>query len=305
MGKTIGVIMAVYNGRKYLYEQINSIIDQTLKVNEITIIDDFSIENSDDIIYSFQNTVECNIRYIKHTENKGYSQTFFEAMMLTQTDYIFFSDQDDIWEKDKVETFIREMKKNNNITCLSCYNTLIDSYGNFLYKEKIPLKYLTRIDIESLIKQKTLRPGMTLAITKQLKDIMCNIDLNKYESHDRLIEYVSALGGGFYTLSEYLNRYRIHDNNTSGVNLSLLKLRDDINGRIDQIKKEVRYLNLIMPLNEKNIEFIKKYKHYYLQRLDLLESKSVFRYIWKSIGILYGYSNKRIWFGDILSIIRG
>lgn len=303
MKSTISVVMAVYNGQKYIEEQINSILTQSSMADELIIIDDCSSEKCTKIIEKASNKADCKINYIEHLENKGYAQTFFEALKMASGEYIFFSDQDDIWDKNKIRICVDEMNAHPEITCLSSCNIIINHLGEEIKKEKKPKQKLLKVTCEDLIKQISLRPGMTLAIRKSLKEKVILLDTTKYEAHDRFIEYISSLDDGFYVLGQYLNRYRIHNSNTSGMNLSYFKLRSNKKGRIDQIDKELRYLNEIVVIEKKNEEIINKYIKYFLLRRRLLEDGKLFKYIANSTRCIYGYSSIKVWLGDIMSII--
>lgn len=305
MKPKISVAMAVYNGRKYLREQIDSILSQTVPVDEIIIIDDHSPETARDIIEQYQQTAACEILFQEHEENKGYAQTFFDALSLTTGDYIFFTDQDDIWLDKKVENCLEEMEKHPEICCLSACNIMIDSAGKEFGREKLPQNRLTQINVNDLLKQKALRPGMTLAIRKILKESADQSDTTAYEAHDRFIEYLAAIKDGFFLLAEYQNKYRIHDQNTSGMNRSHFRLRSGKQGRIDQIDKEIRYLKLIRPIEECNQVMIDRLIRHYDTRKNLLKRGSILKYITCSAKIAYGYSTYKIWFGDLISMLRG
>lgn len=300
----ISVIMAVYNGNKYIKEQLESIMEQSKKVNEIVIIDDCSTKKCCDIITEVLSNSDCRVKYIEHSVNRGYAQTFFEALNISEGDYIFFADQDDIWIKNKVMVCMDVMMKHPEITCLSSLNIIIDGMGNIIRKEKKVNKYLFKPSCEELINRKYIRPGMSIVITRKLKNQIDLMDTSKYEMHDRLIEYIAALHDGFYILGEYLTDYRIHDSNTSGINLSHFSLRSNKQARIDQIDKEVRYLDQIFSYAKENEEIINGCKEHFAMRRKLLEEGNMFKYIIYSLKYAKSYIKLSIWGGDVLSIIK-
>ncbi len=300
----ISVVMAVYNGSKYIREQLESIMVQSKKVDEIVIIDDCSAKKCSDIITEVLSNRDCRVKYIEHTINRGYAQTFFEALRISEGDYIFFADQDDIWIKEKVMICVDIMMKYPEITCLSSLNVLIDGAGNVIRKENNVNRRLFKPSCEELISRKYLRPGMSIVITRELKKKIDLLDISQYEMHDRLIEYISAINGGFYILGEYLTNYRIHDSNTSGMNLSHFSLRSDKQARIDQIDKEVRYLDQISSYTNKNEEIINRCKEHFAIRRKLLEKGNIFKYVIYSLKCIKGYTKLSIWGGDIISIIK-
>lgn len=307
MEVSISVIMALYNARRYLSEQLNSITNQTLAVDEIIIIDDCSDDKCDDIISDFCEKNMLKIKYYKHADNRGYAQTFFEALHIANGNYIFLSDQDDIWHSNKVELMVNVMKNNEKILCLSARNIIIDGSGNVIRNEKTLKTYVSEVEMKSLISGECLRPGMSIVLNRKLKNKIEKCDFSLFSMHDRLIEFIACINDGFYLLNEYLTDYRIHENNTSGMNLSYTRLRTDRNGRIKQIDKEKDYLKYLCEcgvyINPETKNIIKKYNRYYKQRKRLL-NKGILRYFAGSLLILYGYNTPKIWLGDILSMAQ-
>ena len=103
MRKPVSICMALYNGAKFVEEQIDSILPQLDHPNdEIIIVDDFSKDNSVELISNYK---DPRIKLIKNKSNIGYIKTFEKAINLSKNDIIFLSDQDDIWENNKVEAF--------------------------------------------------------------------------------------------------------------------------------------------------------------------------------------------------------
>ena len=305
MGVGISVAMASYNGRKYIREQLESIMRQSIKVDQLVIIDDASPEKSEDIIRSCIEGHDCELVYRVHEENRGYAQTFLEALSLTTGEYVFLADQDDIWEEDKVKISIQTMRENPSILCLSSCNTLIDGEGKEIRQEKTKGAKLQKISAEELILQKKLRPGMSLVLRDTVVRRLAALDTSDYRQHDRLVEYLAVMEDGFYLLNEYLNRYRIHGENTSGLNLSHFTPRTGREGRLQQIDKELDYLKLIRPYDPRYEALIDKSSRFFAVRRSLLERKKVIPFVFKSLSVLYGYRGIRVWLGDMRSIIKG
>ena len=85
----ISVAMTSYNGEKYIEEQIESILNQTVKIDEIIIVDDGSIDGTIDLIKKYDVTL------VQNEKNIGYKENFKKAMSLCHGDIIFLCDQDD------------------------------------------------------------------------------------------------------------------------------------------------------------------------------------------------------------------
>lgn len=128
----ISVCMATYNGEKYIKEQLDSIISQLDSDDELLISDDGSTDNTISIIQSYN---DSRIHILNHVPNSSYSghekvsSNFENALKNAHGDYIFLSDQDDIWCKDKVKKCVNEMQSSLFVV----HNMkIIDENGNMV-----------------------------------------------------------------------------------------------------------------------------------------------------------------------------
>lgn len=99
----ISVCIATYNGDKYIEEQILSILNQLSDEDEIIISDDGSKDKTLKVIDRLN---DGRIKVFKNNERHGVVPNFENALKHASGEYIFFSDQDDIWTKDKVKICI-------------------------------------------------------------------------------------------------------------------------------------------------------------------------------------------------------
>ena len=104
----ISVCMASYNGEKYIKQQIDSILKQLSDEDELVISDDGSTDNTLSVIQSIH---DKRIKLIHNQGEHGYSRNFENALKNSKGDYIFLSDQDDVWKDNKVETILPLLKK--------------------------------------------------------------------------------------------------------------------------------------------------------------------------------------------------
>jgi glycosyltransferase involved in cell wall biosynthesis len=109
--------MSTYNGEKYIELQLKSLLWQTMMIDEVIIIDDASTDNTLNIIKNFvdRNRLNNSWKLIRNIENKGWRVNFIEGIQYVNGDILFFSDQDDIWFKNKVEMTYNCFKKNPQI----------------------------------------------------------------------------------------------------------------------------------------------------------------------------------------------
>ena len=103
----VTVLMPVYNGEKYIYESILSIINQTFDDFEFLIIDDCSKDNSINIIKSFH---DKRLRLEKNKKNIGQTLTLNKGLELARGKFIARIDQDDISANNRLECQIKFLK---------------------------------------------------------------------------------------------------------------------------------------------------------------------------------------------------
>jgi glycosyltransferase involved in cell wall biosynthesis len=106
--KRISVCIATYNGEKYVYSQLQSILEQLNDNDEVIVSDDNSEDRTVEIIRSFN---DGRINIYKNLSEKGYTSNFENALKYARGKFIFLSDQDDIWQKRKVERCLYFLQK--------------------------------------------------------------------------------------------------------------------------------------------------------------------------------------------------
>ena len=107
----ISICMATYNGQEYLKKQIDSIFAQSNQDWQLLIRDDGSCDNTISIIEDYMARFPDKIKLITGKEcHLGASLNFGQLLEYTDTQYIMFSDQDDIWLPNKIELTLNVMK---------------------------------------------------------------------------------------------------------------------------------------------------------------------------------------------------
>ena len=110
------IILATYNGHKYLLQQLNSILNQEFYSWELIIIDDFSSDDSFLIANNFKKqNKEKDIKLIRNTKNLGPNLTFINNLYKSSGEWIVFCDQDDIWFENKLKMLHKKIKESPNV----------------------------------------------------------------------------------------------------------------------------------------------------------------------------------------------
>lgn len=116
----ISVAMATCNGARFITEQLDSIRGQSLPVDQVILRDDGSEDQTVEIVREYLETygLAPAWRITQNAKRLGYGENFRTAVEETDGDYVFFCDQDDIWEPDRVELMIRQMENHKGILVL-------------------------------------------------------------------------------------------------------------------------------------------------------------------------------------------
>lgn len=204
----LSVCLATYNGERYIKKQIESILSQLGTDDEIVISDDKSSDSTLRIIESFHD------RRIKIYEGpaKGHPRYNFEnALNKCFGDYVFLCDQDDEWEPNKVNVFLRYLK-NNDLVTSDC--TVVDGNGILLLPSFQSLKRKNQYGFwNNLINNHYL--GCCMAFRRDLLDVVLPFP-EKIAQHDIWIGLCAdAFKFKIKFVPDKLMKYRRYDNNFS------------------------------------------------------------------------------------------
>ena len=210
----ISVCMATHNGEKYIREQIDSILKQLGKSDELVISDDGSMDSTIEIIKSY-NDSRIKVYSLKSPTGllgHEYATLNFEnALKNAKGDYIFLSDQDDLWTDDKVEVCMKYLQTYDYVVSdayVTDGNLNVISVTRFLKEEKIHFnKYLAVVF-------STPYQGSCAAFRRSVLDKAMPFP-NGIQSHDRWIGNVAAFYFKYKIVPERLIYYRRHEGVTS------------------------------------------------------------------------------------------
>jgi glycosyltransferase involved in cell wall biosynthesis len=221
---SISVCLASYNGEKFIELQLDSIIKQLGKEDEVIIVDDCSSDNTLSIIKSIN---DKRIKIFLNKKNKGHVFSFGRALGLATKDIIFMSDQDDVWIDNRV-VLMRNKLQNSSAMLVSSNSNFVDSKGGEIdfnidgVDSKFSDKNLS--NIIDIFKGKENYYGCAMALKKELKELILPIP-DYVESHDLWIAMgANIIKSNLHCDEVTLNR-RIHGANASIVKRKLyLKL---------------------------------------------------------------------------------
>lgn len=208
----VSVCLATYNGDKYIYEQAKSILAQLSDDDELIIVDDCS---TDDTVLKIKAINDKKIHLYVNKTNLGVNATFERAIKLAKNDYIFLSDQDDIWIEDRVHTMVSKLCIDksalitSNLTWIDDENAPVDIKIDGVSSQKSNSYFKNILDI---FYGKTNYYGCAMMFRKELRQLIC--PMPKYvESHDLWIAFAGNLLKSNTHIDDVMLLKRIHDNN--------------------------------------------------------------------------------------------
>lgn len=113
---TVSIVMATYNGERFIREQIDSIVNQSYPIHELIIQDDGSTDNTIDILRQYELQYPF-VHIYENKQNLGYKENFRTAALRASGDFIGLADQDDIWFTNKIEEQVKAI--GNHDVCYS------------------------------------------------------------------------------------------------------------------------------------------------------------------------------------------
>lgn len=211
------ILLATYNGEKFIKEQLNSIFSQTYKYFDLVVSDDNSTDETLKILEEFSVNYK-NITIIQNLGKHGALHNFknlvkYAKEQLTKYDYYMFCDQDDVWIHDKIECSLEEIKKYQKKPVLVYTSKqYVDEYLNPLNWN---VKKESLFDKNILLQNKTY--GCTHILSYELfEKLDYNIDDN-FINYDHYVAIQAFLYGEVHFLDKKTILYRQHGNNVSGV----------------------------------------------------------------------------------------
>ena len=215
----VAILLTIKNGDKYLNAQLKSLIEQKKVKIDIYASDDGSTDNSLKLINKFKNIHKNKIKKIYKNNFKSAAKNFHFLINKVNTsyDYYAFSDQDDIWKKNKISNAIKMLEKGYDL--YGSRTILIDEFGKKIGKS---LNFNKKPSFKNALVQ-NIAGGNTMVFSKKLFRDIQNLRIKDSPSHDWFVYIYSSFKGYFiYYDHKPSIYYRQHKENYIGSNLGLL-----------------------------------------------------------------------------------
>ncbi len=221
--KKIDILMATYNGEKYLVEQLDSIINQTYHNWNLLIRDDNSTDKTLEIIQNYHKK-DKRIKILKDNKgNLGIVRNFEELLKSSESEFIMFSDQDDIWVENKLDMYLKMIEKiKNKGFMIHSDAILFDKNKSNILKDTFISKKAINRGLENVFFNYFVQ-GATILISKEIKNFILPFPKEVY-LHDRYIHLISELFFERIFVNKALIYYRQHGDNQIGAKNTIREL---------------------------------------------------------------------------------
>ena len=290
--KKIDILMATYNGEKYLTEQLDSIINQTYHNWNLLIRDDNSTDKTLEIIQNYHKK-DKRIKILKDDKgNLGIVRNFEELLKSSESEFIMFSDQDDIWVENKLDIYLKMIEKiKNKGFMIHSDAILFDKNKSNILKGTFISKKAINKGLENVFFNYFVQ-GATILISKEIKNFILPFPKEVY-LHDRYIHLISELFFERVFINQALIYYRQHDNNQIGAKNTLKTLLSKryFDKQDYQLIKAIydKYNNLLTTDKKKLIEEyfeITELKKSRFRRFFILKKSKIYMPLKKQISFL-------------------
>lgn len=215
----ISVAMCTYNGARFLPEQLESIANQIVGVDELVVCDDGSSDETLEVLREFGKDSAFPVHIHSNENNLGSTRNFQKCLSLCKGDIIFLSDQDDIWRSDKVEQHLKYYAAEPGTDAIFSDAMMIDDdskprnrtiWQEIEFNKERQQEWVQGEGYETLFRGFVVT-GATLSIRKSCLERLLPFPTHIPDLiHDAWIALVLCLQGKISFIDETLTLYRIH-----------------------------------------------------------------------------------------------
>lgn len=290
----IDILMATYNGEKFLRPQLDSILQQSNQDWRLMIRDDCSTDETVEVIKEYQLLRPEQIRLIQAEQPSGSAQNnFFQLLQYSSAEYTMFADQDDVWLPQKIQLTLDKMQQMvqqyGAETPLLVHTDLavVDSFLRILNPSLFQMQNMdaARNKLNNILVQNIVT-GCTMMVNRPLLDLVTEIPKHAV-MHDMWLALVAAAFGEIGFVDRATMLYRQHGDNANGaknvktISYTIQKLRrmKEIHANLlEQYHQAREFLSLYEKL-------LKPEQKALLQAYSSLENSGVL----KKINVLTNY----------------
>ncbi len=230
MHSAVQIVLATFNGERFIRQQLDSLVQQSYTDFTVLIRDDGSTDHTITIISEYQSKYPDKFFLLQdHLKNNSGAKGNFSLLLeKTTADYIFFCDQDDVWNDDKVAFELQKIKTLENGE--QCYPCMVFSDMKVINESGIEIQSslwkLLHLHPDFFVLNRLLVQniphGCSMVINKAMRDLACPIP-EAAIMHDHWIALLAASCGRWEAIATPSLRIRNHEENVTRKQSSLLQ----------------------------------------------------------------------------------
>lgn len=301
----ISVVMATYNGERFLLDQLNSLKKQSLSIYQVIIIDDCSTDNTVKIARNFVKKYKLtNWQIHINKKNIGWKENFKKGFDLAEGNIIFPCDQDDIWHENKCAKMVACMNENPNVELLvSNYKIIFSGSDNGNRNYNREAKKMSNDGSFRMLRLTekwpyVVRPGCTYCFRKEFYNRIKS-KWNTSFAHDAILWRFAMLNHSIGILNSKLIDFRRHRNNAT----SYVKRSRKSEIKVFREYLEFYEIGLLQNRDLRSKQILQKGKIFLLYRIRFYQTKKIL--IWALLWLRYKeyYLTYRGWIGDFYFVM--
>lgn len=218
---TLSIALCTYNGSRFLREQLDSLASQTRLPDEVVVCDDGSSDCSVKLVEQWAQEVPFSVRIEVNEQNLGFAANFQKALSLCTGDFVFPSDQDDVWNVNKLEKMADVFEKQPEVGLVFCNAKVVDENRNVLIEDFAEYvqpwhRFCIARFVTPFWRVNRMDAGCCSAIRRSVLEQILPIPDGWY--HDMWIYATGPLYGSVVTLDEPLIEHRTHGKSVTNQN---------------------------------------------------------------------------------------
>ena len=259
---TLSIALATYNGEKYLREQLDSILQQSIQDFELIVCDDSSTDSTLKILNEYAEK-DVRIKIFANEKNLGFRKNFEKAISLCSGDYIALSDQDDVWTENHLQVLLENIGDNDLVgaNAFLCDEKAKPIGVGLLSCSKIEFLPNSKDDWFFFLLHSNIFQGAACMFRKTLVQKAFPIPEN-VKFHDYWLALIASVNGGVVYVNECILYYRQHRTNvTENEKWNFwAKIKNAIKKRNSHfIKEQVEILNALLH-KDLSLSYLKELK---------------------------------------------
>jgi len=250
----VSVIITTYNNKNGVKEAIDSVLSQTYKDIEIIVVDDGSIDDTEDFLKDY---IQKRKIIFKRQENKGVSSARNVGFQLSKGEYINFLDGDDTLNPEKIKAQVEFLKNHPDISVVYCDSDIIinNKKMDFTYKELVG-SFSGEV-LNNLLERNFIALHSALTKREAIKEVgLFDESLRHAEDYDLWIRIANSHKYSFIDKPMV-----IYKKNAKGLSSNVK----------NQCYSVIKVLKKNLPKNKNSKKYLTKY--YYSAAIDMLSVK--------------------------------